>query len=71
MHTITVKGENITLDLLLYRLHKTTGNGIVERALELNPDIADVGAILPIGTVVTLPDPVPVPTTKKLITLFD
>lgn len=44
-----------TLDLLCWRYLGQTG-GVVEAALELNPDIAAFGPILPHGHLVTLPD---------------
>lgn len=56
MQTITVKGEGITLDLLLWRAYGVRGRILVEDALALNTDLAALGAIIPLGTLVHLPD---------------
>lgn len=69
--TITVRGEGITLDLLLWRRYGVRGRALVETALKANPGVADLGAILPLGTVVTLPDlPTTSKATRKVVTLF-
>jgi phage tail protein X len=54
--TVTVQGENLTLDLILWRKHGKIGQDLVEQALELNPGLAALGPVLPLGTKVTLPD---------------
>ncbi len=46
--------QNDNLDLLIYR-HLGNSAGLLEQTLILNPGISAT-AILPIGTVVTLPD---------------
>lgn len=45
-----------TLDLLCYRVYGRTA-GVTEAALEANTGLADLGPILPMGTVVQLPEP--------------
>jgi phage tail protein X len=69
--TITVKGEGISLDLLLWRKFGVRGRELVEVTLGLNPGLADLGAFLPLGTVVVVP-PLPAKSTLpvKLVTLF-
>jgi phage tail protein X len=53
--TFTATAEqNESLDGLVWRV-LGAGSGVVERVLELNRGIADIGALLPEGTVVTLP----------------
>jgi len=52
---ITVRGDGITLDLLLWRKYRRKTPGLVERTLEMNRGLADSGTFLPVGTVVTLP----------------
>lgn len=52
---ITVTGDGIALDLLLWRRFQRHRAGLVERVLDANPRIADLGPILPVGTVVTVP----------------
>lgn len=48
----TVQGD--TLDMVCLR-HLGTTAGTVEQTLLLNPTLADLGPVLPIGTRVTLP----------------
>ncbi|WP_394689064.1 tail protein X [Hoeflea sp.] len=71
METVTIRGEGITLDLLLWRIHGVRGQDLVEAALELNPGVADAGPVLALGTVVRIP-PLPAQTRPEqpLITLF-
>lgn len=60
-----------TLDGLCYRYLGSTA-GVVEQALELNRGLADLGAVLPHGTPVILPDSVPQDTSDRaLIQLWD
>lgn len=54
--TITVKGEGLTLDKLLWRRYGVRGQSLVEEALEINPGLAALGPVLPFGTVVMLPE---------------
>lgn len=68
---MTVKGEGITLDLLLWRRHGVRGRLLVEQTLELNPGLGALGPILPLGTVLILPDlPAQTSTAKTRISLF-
>lgn len=59
-----------TVDLLVYRHFGRTA-GLVEVVLELNPGLADLGPVLPLGTVVELPTAQAEQTSKKLIQLWD
>ena len=54
--TITVTGDNLTLDLLLVRAYGLSGQTLVGEALLLNKGLAALGPVLPVGTVITLPD---------------
>jgi len=54
MNVIAQQGD--TLDALCWR-HLQQTRGVVEQALELNRDLAALGPMLPLGTVVRLPDP--------------
>ncbi|ELY5698028.1 MULTISPECIES: tail protein X [Acinetobacter] len=47
--------QNDTIDLICWRYYGRS-LGVVEKVLEANPKLANIGAILPIGTEVTLPD---------------
>lgn len=72
MIEITVQRPRTTLDLLLWRQHGVAGAALLEETLEANPGVADLGAELPIGTVVWLPDlPAPAPAqTTRVVSLF-
>lgn len=55
---IVVRGEGITLPLLVWRRFRKPMPGTVERALDINPGLAAKGAYLPVGTEVLMPVPV-------------
>jgi phage tail protein X len=57
LEMVTIRGEGITLDLLLWRRFGRKGIALVERTLEINPGVADAGLELPLGTRVYLPLP--------------
>lgn len=50
-----VQSEGLTLSLIVWRLFKRQPDGYVERVLKLNPGLADLGVILPVGTRLVLP----------------
>lgn len=50
-----------TLDALVFR-YLGASSGYVEQALAINPALAALGAVLPAGTMVTLPDAMEAPT---------
>jgi phage tail protein X len=56
MIEITVQRTRTTLDLLLWRQHGIAGAALFEATLQANPGVADLGAELPIGTTVKLPE---------------
>lgn len=69
--TVTIRGEGITLDLLLWRRYGVRGQGLVEEALDINPGLAALGPILPLETVVILPELPPETTpTVTVVSLF-
>ncbi|SNY94047.1 P2-like prophage tail protein X [Cohaesibacter sp. ES.047] len=69
--TITIEGDNITLDLLLVRRFGFAGQGAVSKTLALNPGLSALGPVLPLGTKVTFPDAPVVPDRQaKVVTLF-
>lgn len=70
---IVVKGDDIALDLLLWRRFKSYRPGFVERVLDANPGLADLGPILPIGTEVTVPLDAPElkPAERPVVRLWD
>lgn len=55
--TITVRGDGITLSLLVWRRFRQPMPGLVEQVYDLNPGLADLGPILPYETSVTMPIP--------------
>ncbi len=70
---VKVGGPRITVDLLLWRRYGPIGQRLLEETLELNPGLATLGPVLPLGTLVKLPpkpDPQDVPD-RELISLFD
>lgn len=58
-----------TLDLILSRHYGYTA-GITEQVLALNPGLADRGPVLPLGTLITLPQ-TPTQANAPLIQLWD
>ncbi len=72
MTMITVTRSRTTLDLLLWRQFGMAGAALLEQALEANPGLAGVGAELPIGTRVQLPEYAPAIVSQpvKVIDLF-
>ncbi len=54
--TVTVRGEGISVDLLLWRSFGIQGRALVEKTLSLNQGLSALGPILPLGTTVILPD---------------
>jgi phage tail protein X len=70
--TVTIAGDGIMLDLLLWRRYGVRGKALVEQTLDLNNHLAILGPFLPLGTVVILPDLPPetaVPP-RKIVSLF-
>jgi phage tail protein X len=67
--TVKVAGDNLTLDLILWRRYGVRGQALVEETMELNPGLVD--AFLPIGATVLLPDlPAETVVTREVVTLF-
>lgn len=67
MNVTSLQGDSV--DSLCYR-HLGSSDA-VEATLEANPGLAALGAILPMGTVVTLPDTTQAAPTKDIIQLWD
>jgi phage tail protein X len=53
MQVRSIQGD--TVDQLCWR-HLRTTNGVVEQTYSLNRGLADLGPVLPSGTIVVLPD---------------
>lgn len=73
--TVPVNGAHITLDLLLWRAYGRAGNtsAMLRAALALNSGLAARGAVIPLGTIVTLPDAPSAAArqTRRAVNLFD
>jgi phage tail protein X len=55
---LTVSGDNITADLLVWRRYRMNAPGVVEFMLDQNPQLAAIhkqGPFIPPGTVVQIP----------------
>lgn len=51
-----------TVDFIAWRVYGTQGSQVVEQLLEANPGLADIGPVLPAGTLVNCPE---IDTTQK------
>ena len=60
LETVTVRGDGITLSLLVWRRFRKPMPGLVEQILDLNQGLAALGPVLPIGTRVDIPIPIEV-----------
>ena len=65
--TRALQGE--TVDAICWRTYGRTA-GITEAVLEANPGLADLGAEIPQGTTITLPDEAPQPQ-RQTVNLWD
>jgi phage tail protein X len=73
IETIVVQGDDISVDLLVWRRFRDHRDGFVERVLEANPGLAELGPILPLGTEVRLPLDAPEtrPLEQPVVRLWD
>lgn len=75
--TVKVIREHTTVELLLWRHGKRRGatSERLSETLALNPGLAALGPILPLGTLVTIPDLPPVTERQRVaapaVSLFD
>lgn len=67
----TVRQHGLMLDLILWRRYGRRGEPLVGLTLSNNPGLAELGPILPMGTVILLPDlPKPGPFVATSVSLF-
>lgn len=72
IETLTVKQDQMTLDLLLWRRLGVEFPGLVERTLAANVGLAGLGHFLPVGTAVVVDIPVvEASAVKTVVRLFD
>jgi len=72
MKTITVRSDDIVLDAILAKeFGPTIGRSLVGATLAINPGLAALGPVIPLNTVITLPDAPPVTAyTRPVVSLF-
>ena len=63
MRTRAMQGE--TVDMICQRIYGRTA-GVTEAVMEANPGLADLGAVLPHGIEVELPDTPPQPAVQRV-----
>lgn len=72
---ITVAGDGVTISILCWRRFRRPKLGLVERILAMpeNYGLADLPAVLPVGTKVTIPIDIETPSTKtrNVVQLWD
>jgi len=51
----TVKTEGLTISTIVWRLFNAQPAGYIETILDYNQDLASLGLILPVGTVIKIP----------------
>lgn len=68
MQVITKQGD--TVDLMCWAYYGRT-DGVVEQVLEANPGLAGHGPVLPVGTLITLPDTADAPKQPPQVHLWD
>lgn len=67
MKVRSVQGD--TIDLICYRYYGRTA-GVTEQVIEANPQLVNIGAVLPNGTELELPKQTATPE-KTMISLWD
>ncbi len=63
-----VQGD--TVDAICWRHYGRTA-GVVEQVLEANPGLADLGPVIPNGTLIALPDAAVQAEQRQLVNLWD
>ena len=63
--------EGDTVDLILHRRFGRTDEALVRLVLEANPGVPALGPVLPLGTVLHIPDAAPAATTRATVRLWD
>ncbi|MDH4585645.1 phage tail protein [Pseudomonas sp. BN415] len=66
--TIATQGD--TVDAICWRHYGRTA-GVTEAVLEANPGLAELGAVIPHGTTIVLPDAAPQAEQRQVVNLWD
>lgn len=53
--TVTVQGLELTVSLIVWRRYRRPMPGLIERIFDMNPGLAELGPILPVGTTFVMP----------------
>lgn len=72
VESVTVKSDVLSVDLILFRRFRRYRPGLAERVYALNPGLAALGPILPVGTVFQIPLDAPnaTPPERKAVRLW-
>lgn len=54
--TFQIRREGMTVELLLHQAYGVDGRSLLEETLRKNPGLSSLGPVLPLGTVLTIPD---------------
>ncbi len=57
--TVTVKGDALTVSLIVWRRFHRPMPGLVEQIYDINPGLADFGQTQPVGITFDMPIPIP------------
>ena len=67
IETVVVEGLAVTVPLLVWRRWRRPMPGMVAQVLDINRGLADLGPVLPLGTVVRMPVPAPEPVEQRAL----
>ena len=71
IETYVVDGDGVSIDLIVWRRYRRRTPGLVEQVYALNYGLADLGPLLPRGTVVKIPlQAPPAPTVTQVKRLW-
>lgn len=59
-----------TVDAICWRHYGRT-TGVVEQVLDVNPGLAELGTVLPMGTAITLPEVATQAPQRQVVNLWD
>ncbi|MCY1348831.1 Phage Tail Protein X [compost metagenome] len=65
-----IANQGDTVDAICWRHYGRTA-GVTEAVLEANPGLAELGAVIPHGTTVVLPDAAPQAEQRQVVNLWD